>query len=241
MKKTKVTVLGNKGPYPSVNEACSGYLYETRNTKILLDCGSGVFQKLIQKIDLKDLDAVIISHLHGDHMSDLLVLSYALLVKKLPPLKVFIPEKPEAESFALKSNKYLDVEIIRENQVYAISEAKIRFASVKHSILCYATKISSGKSVIVYTGDTQYTKTIGEFAKWCDLLICDAAFSEETYHKGAPHASAIQAGKMAKEAEAAKLLLTHFEPEIDTTIHLVEAKAEFKFCALAKPDLTINI
>jgi len=241
MSKIKLTVLGNKGGYPGMYEACSGYLVETEKTKILLDCGSGIYQRLIQRIDLKELDAVVLSHLHSDHISDMLVMRYALQLKKLPKLKVLMPEKPEAEAFILKNTEQFDIEIIKENEKYKIGDVIIDFTKVKHSVVSFATRIKTAKNVIVYTGDTEYTPVIGQFAKWCDLLVCDAAFNEETYFKGAPHASAKQAALMAKEAEAAKLLLTHFTPDTELDNHLMDAKGEFKYTTLAKPDLTINV
>lgn len=241
MSRIKLTVLGNKGAYPGMYEACSGYLIETDNSKILLDCGSGIYQKLLQRIDLKDLDAIVLSHLHSDHMSDVLVMRYALKLKKLPKIKLFMPEKPEAESFILKNTPEFDVQIIKENQQYQIGDTIIEFARMKHSVVSYATKIKTKDNVVVYSGDTEYTLVLSEFAKWCDLLICDASFNENTYFKGAPHASAKQAGIMAREAEAAKLLLTHFSPDADLETHLVEARSEFKYTTMAKQDLTINI
>lgn len=241
MSKIKLTVLGNSGAYPTVYNACSGYLVETQNAKILVDCGSGVYQRLIQRIDIKDLDAIFLSHLHSDHMSDVLVLRYALQLRNLPAVKLFIPEKPEAESYILKNSAQFDVKIIKENEKHKIKDTIIDFAQVKHSVMSFAVRIRTDKNVIVYSGDTEYTPVLGEFAKWCDLLVCDAAFNEKTYKKGAPHASAKQAGRMAAEAEAAKLLLTHFPPETDTGNHLVEAKSEFKYTTLAKPDLVINV
>jgi len=241
MSRIKFTVLGNSGAYPSIYNACSGYLVETQNAKILLDCGSGVYQRLIQRIDIKDLDAIVLSHLHSDHISDVLVLRYALQIRNLPKVKLFMPEKPEAESYILKNAPQFDVQIIKENEKHQIKDITLDFAQVKHSVMSFASRIRTDKNVIVYSGDTEYTPVLGEFAKWCDLFVCDASFSEKTYKKGAPHASAKQAGQMAAEAEAAKLLLTHFSPETDTDSHLVEAKGEFKYATIAKPDLVINV
>lgn len=241
MSKIKVTVLGNSGAYPSLHSACSGYLLETQKVKILLDCGSGVYQKLLQRINIEELDAIVLSHLHSDHMSDALVMRYAFQLKNLPPIKLFVPEKPEAESYIFKSSKQFDVHIIKENEKHKIGDTIVEFAQVKHSVMAFATKVKTADNIVVYTGDTDYTPRIGEFAKWCDLLICDATFSEATYKKGAPHASAKLAAKMAREAEAAKLLLTHFTPDTDIDNHLMEAKGEFKYTTLARPDLTINV
>ena len=57
MSKIKFTVLGCSGAYPTPDNVCSGYLAETGKTKILVDCGSGIFQKLIKKVDIGFIDA----------------------------------------------------------------------------------------------------------------------------------------------------------------------------------------
>jgi ribonuclease BN (tRNA processing enzyme) len=48
---------------------------------ILLDCGPGIAAKLLAEMDACDLDAVIISHMHPDHILDLVALGYALMTE----------------------------------------------------------------------------------------------------------------------------------------------------------------
>ncbi len=75
----RITVLGKSPSWQDAGGACSGYLIETDETHVLLDCGNGVFGKLRERIDYTDLDGVIISHLHADHFLDLVPYSYALI------------------------------------------------------------------------------------------------------------------------------------------------------------------
>ena len=75
----RITVLGKSPSWQDAGGACSGYLIETDETKVLLDCGNGVFGKLRERIDYIELDGVIISHLHADHFLDLVPYSYALI------------------------------------------------------------------------------------------------------------------------------------------------------------------
>lgn len=42
----ELTVLGNYGPYPAAQGACSGYLLNVNGFYIMLDCGNGSFSKL---------------------------------------------------------------------------------------------------------------------------------------------------------------------------------------------------
>ena len=74
----RLTVLGKSPSWQDAGGACSGYLVEENGTRILLDCGNGVFAKLREHVDYVDVDAVVISHLHADHFLDLVPYSYAL-------------------------------------------------------------------------------------------------------------------------------------------------------------------
>ena len=74
----RLTVLGKSPAWSDAGGACSGYLVEDDGTRLLLDCGNGVFGKLRARRDYVDVDAVVISHLHADHFLDLVPYSYAL-------------------------------------------------------------------------------------------------------------------------------------------------------------------
>jgi len=93
----KLTILGNNGPYPAPGGACSGYLLESDSgeTRLLIDCGTGVLANLLAVCPPKALSAVILSHLHYDHMSDMLPMQYALqFSSRVKSLPVFAPEAP---------------------------------------------------------------------------------------------------------------------------------------------------
>src|SRR5690625_422593 len=76
----KLTVIGFWGGYPAKNGATSCYLLEKDDFAIIIDAGSGSLSKLQNYISPADLDAVIISHYHQDHIADIGVLQYARLV-----------------------------------------------------------------------------------------------------------------------------------------------------------------
>src|SRR3954449_12790557 len=74
----RITVLGKSPAWQDVGGACSGYLIEGGGVRVLLDCGPGVFAKLRSRVDYVDVDAVVISHLHADHVTDLVTFASAL-------------------------------------------------------------------------------------------------------------------------------------------------------------------
>ena len=64
-------MLGKSPAWQDAGGACSGYLVSPGGTRLLIDCGSGVFGKLRAVVDYADVDAVVVSHLHADHILDL--------------------------------------------------------------------------------------------------------------------------------------------------------------------------
>jgi ribonuclease BN (tRNA processing enzyme) len=74
----RITVLGKSPSWPDAGGACSGYLIQVEDYRLLLDCGTGVFAALREQLDYFSLDAVLITHMHSDHFFDLVPFSYAL-------------------------------------------------------------------------------------------------------------------------------------------------------------------
>ena len=67
----RITVLGKSPAWQDADGACTGYLVQGGGQTVLLDCGSGVFAKLRRYVDYPAVDAVVITHLHADHILDL--------------------------------------------------------------------------------------------------------------------------------------------------------------------------
>src|SRR4051794_29253030 len=89
-------VLGSSGGFPAMGLPCSGYLLVANQRKILFDCGPGVACALLQHSENCDLDAVCISHVHPDHILDLVPLAYSLMTQwvsegRTVPLPVYMP------------------------------------------------------------------------------------------------------------------------------------------------------
>lgn len=69
-----VMVLGSGGPIATAKgRASAGYLiFIDGKPKVLMDVGGGTFQRLAKSgTNIKDLDTILLSHLHLDHMGDL--------------------------------------------------------------------------------------------------------------------------------------------------------------------------
>lgn len=217
----KLTILGNNGPYPSAGGACSGYLIEHEDTKILLDCGNGVLSNLLKVCEVEQLDAIILSHLHPDHISDLFVFRYALWPKgkKIP---VYAPSSPIEEFERLHYDKAYEMYPIEEHLQMNIGSLSISFSELKHLLQNYGICIEVEGKKFIYTGDTQYDEKVIDFAKDADMLLIECGVLERDLESNTPHLSAKQACKIGKESKAKKLLLTHFHPKYRVDEYIIE-------------------
>ena len=229
----KLTILGNNGPYPAPGGACSGYLLESDSgdTTILIDCGTGVLANLMAADALDRLDAVVLSHLHNDHMSDLLPMQYAIQFHpRKHPLPVYAPQTPEQIRAALDAPCY-DLWLCTD---VTIGEMKLSFNPARHPVETNAIAVECDGKRFVFTGDSNTDPLVEFFCEGADLLLADAGLSADDWKPTAPHYSAALCGELARNARAKRLLLTHFNPKYDPRALLEEARAAYPPAELAE-------
>src|SRR5688500_20296660 len=90
----RLTILGRSPATPNPGEACAGYLVEGDSSRVLVDIGPGVVAQLVRRHHPDELDAVLVSHMHADHMLDLVTLRYVYPWRAMPKeerLRVLMP------------------------------------------------------------------------------------------------------------------------------------------------------
>ena len=90
----KLTVLGCAGSFPGPDSACSAYLVEADGFRLLLDFGTGSLSALQRYASLTSVDAILLTHLHADHVLD--ACSYVVVRRyapdgPYPPIPVYAP------------------------------------------------------------------------------------------------------------------------------------------------------
>lgn len=229
----KVTVIGQWGGFPKACEASSGYLIQEDGFNLVVDLGSAVLSNLQRYIKIEDIDAVILSHYHHDHIADIGPLQYARLInshlgKSLSVLPVYGHCYDEGEFAKLTMEPYTKGIKYAENDDINIGPFAIQFCRTKHPVPCFAMRISSKDKTIVYTGDTAYTKELVEFSKDVDLLICECNLYANQDGSAMGHMNSRDAGNLAKTAGANKLLLTHLPHYGDLSMLVREARNLFE-------------
>jgi ribonuclease BN (tRNA processing enzyme) len=230
----QLTVLGCHAPFPAAGGATPGYLLQAAGKKILLDCGSGVLAQLAKIMPLYEVDGVILSHLHLDHISDLFVLQYAIMVavhlqqreKRLP---IWTPAQPYRWFSMLEKNPFTETHVIKEGLVIQLAEQlSVQFYQTDHAIPCYAMKIKEGERTLLYGADSGLQTDWAKMEVEPDLFICEASFLHQDLPAGRTgHLSARQAAQAAVSLRAKSLLLTHLYPEYDPGEIEQEAAAIF--------------
>lgn len=242
----KLTVLGMQGPFPSEGGATSGYLLQTGGKNILIDCGTGVLSELVRYLRPEQLDAVILSHLHYDHMSDMLPMQYALqFAGRGTPIPVYCPEKPTYVRKTLEHTYYT----LRDVEDFQLGNSSFSFLPAVHPVPGFSVRIeehmgtdaNATGNVLVYTGDTNWHEMLAPFAHDCDLLLADAAFLKKDWTIEKPHMSAAHCAELAVACKAQKLILTHLRPYIPSEEILKEAREGFENCVLAEKGMTVTI
>lgn len=236
----RLTVLGRSGSFPAAGEACSGYLVEEGKTHLLLDCGNGVLSRLQQRLPIDSLDAILLSHLHFDHIGDLFPLRYALETRlangeKLRPIPLYLPQTPVEIFTRLKEGDLFDVHPIAVGQKVQIGSLQIRFFSMTHTVEAYALRLEGAFSSLAYSGDTTANDELRRAAQDVSLFLCEATGSgEEADAALLPHLTARQAARTASTAQAHSLLLTHLWYQQDPEQLLAEAREIFPAARVAQ-------
>lgn len=247
----KITVLGKSPAWQDAGGACSGYLIEDGETRLLLDCGNGVFGKLRAQCDYVDVDAVVVSHVHADHCIDLIPYSFALLLspRRQPvPVGGFegteSPTRPRLclppggmESLQTIAGIWGDEHLVEEafraeeysaDSIVEVGGLRITFAEVPHFILTHAVRVSAAGADFTFGADCRPCEELVEVARDTDLLFAEATLPrpERTGVRG--HLTAAEAGAHARRAGAKRLVLTHISDELDPDHAVAEASEAFE-------------
>lgn len=227
----RLTTLGCWGGYPYKDAGTTSFLLTGEDGfQLLIDAGSRALNELEKEISPLDLDAVIISHYHPDHVADLGVLRHyrQLYPKNLwePRVLLTYGHDEDKEEFAkLQLDGVTEAKAYDVNGLEEIGPFDVTFIKTVHPVVCYAMRIRERATgqVLVFTGDTGYFEELADFVKGADLFLADVYFFEEV-EKHFAHLSSKEAGEIAKEAGVKRLVLTHLpqfpSPNVSAENHL---------------------
>jgi len=237
----KLLVLGSGGTAPSKYRACSSFLLDGA---ILVDVGPGSVLNLRRFYgSTEEIDRVLITHLHGDHLFDFPSLIWAMASDgRKKPLEVYGPRglsRVAGYLFAaenrptLMPSNFVNFEVkVREvipGESFDLAAYSVRTAVGVHPVedLAYRVK-GPGDETVTFSGDTSPAPSITSLATGSDLLVHEATFlvGEESMARSTGHSTAGEAGKAAKEAGVGFLVLSHVAPRLSGQEQKLEEQAE---------------
>jgi ribonuclease BN (tRNA processing enzyme) len=213
----KITFLGTNGWYDTGtgNSVCA--LLQTKKYDIVLDAGNGIY-KLREYCDGSKPVFILLSHFHLDHIAGLhtlikLRLKKGLVICGLKGARRLLGEFINSPfTVPLKKLPY-PVKILELPSQAALLPFRVESLPLVHAdpVLGFRLKLE-GKTV-TYCTDTGYCPNALKLARGADLLITECAHLPGEHNPGWPHFNPETAGKLALEAGARRLALTHFSAD----------------------------
>ena len=190
----KLTLLGTGCPSVDHKRFGPANLISTKKTKILVDCGSGITQRLHQlNISLAEIDVLLFTHLHSDHAVDL----YQLIISswhsyRVTPWKIYGPKgtkkfvkkimdawaderklrisyesRASAKAFEMQVTEFKSIGSIK------IKDVNIKYFEVDHKPVKYAYGFcfTNNSKKLTISGDTRPCENLMKYAQKSDLLL----------------------------------------------------------------------
>jgi len=222
----ELIVTGSGTGIPSLRRGFPGIVILSDSAKLLVDSGSGTLRRMLDiGLTYRDIDLLLYTHIHPDHVSDLVPILFACKYADLPREKdLLCTGGPGFKSYfeklsgvygswiAPRSYQLTVKEIAQKGLAYR--DLKILSKPMAHisESVGYRIEFKDGKSVAV-SGDTDYCQNIIDLAFEVDLLVLECSFPDGKKVEG--HLTPSLAGRIALESRCKKLLLTHLYPVCD--------------------------
>lgn len=216
----QLTVLGCAGSFPGPDSACSAYLVEAAGYRLMVDFGTGALSALQRYGDLREVDAILLSHLHCDHMLD--ACSYVVVRRYAPDgpyprLPLYAPAGARARlarAYGVPEegpmDDVYDFRILdQEARPLHIGPFTVTAERVNHPVETYGFRIEHAGRVLAYSADSGMCPALHRLAAGADLFLCEASYLDGRVNPPDLHLTGREAGEIAAKAGVGRLVLTH--------------------------------
>ncbi len=237
-----LVTVGTGTVAPSARRTCACHWVARGDVRVLLDCGAGSLHRLAEfGLPWQQITHVVLSHFHPDHWGELPMLVYALKYAAVPPrtepLVILGPPgvvrllRALAEgygSWLLDPDFPIGILDVRDGEPFPLSaDVSLETFPVPHTTESVALSLVAPEGRLVYTGDTGPSGELARWASGCDLLLAECSLPESMAMD--VHLTPERAGDLAQDAQAKRLVLTHFYPPVETSDPTPAALAGTRF------------
>ena len=219
----RVHFLGSGDAFGSGGRNHTAYLLEDPPHLYLLDCGPSTLPAFKRAgLDPADLDAVILSHLHGDHFGGLpfFFIHYLYNKPRSRPLQVAGPPGTEQRVRELMRLMYGEKElpfavfpVLEPDTATAVAGAEVLGFRVPHQTdaVSLGLRVTVAGRTVLFSGDSSWTDQFITHSRGADLFICECCH----YDLPSPsHMSYMEVAAHRERLECKRLILTHMGEEM---------------------------
>ena len=217
----KIVFLGTNGWYDTKTGNTTSTLIETDEDIIILDAGIGIY-KAEKYLRRSKRTSIFLSHFHLDHIMGLHTLIKFGACEKI---SFYGPVGIKAaldtildEPFSISISKLpFKTEIVELNEGIHQIPFDVTCLKLQHSTACFGYRFDLQKKV-AYIADTGFCENAIKLSQGVDLIIAECSYLSGQSNPKWPHLTPEEAARIACEAKAKKLMLTHFDASIYPTI-----------------------
>jgi ribonuclease BN (tRNA processing enzyme) len=222
-----VRFLGTGDAFNARGRCHASYLVSSPAYSLLLDCGSSALLAMKRDgLSVEALDAVFLSHLHGDHFSGLpfFFLNWNFETRRQRPLTIVGPPGTAERVQDLYRAMYRDLSAlpmpfeveyreVRGNQEVSLGPLRLVPFPVPHqqSEISLGVRIAVEDKSVLYSGDTGWTEALVEHSQGTDLFICECCYYDvrTTFHLDYPRIR-----EQRERFGCRRLILSHLGREV---------------------------
>ncbi|MEM3690711.1 MAG: MBL fold metallo-hydrolase [Candidatus Micrarchaeia archaeon] len=248
-----MTFLGTRGWYSKKGQT-SCVVLETKEGNYILDAGTGIYWA-DEFVNFNKPTCLLLSHFHLDHMVGITALQNIFKGKQLTiygqeGVREAVDRIMKKPLFPVYFNSPLfkfKVKFKKLKEKQRIFDSVVKTAKLNHADPVLGIRIENNGRSFVYATDTLPCEATAKLARNCDALVHETYFSEDEFKLlkiNTGHSSPKGAARVAREADAKKFYLFHFNPLYDerTISKMVEEGREvFKNTFAAKDFLKFKL
>lgn len=184
----RVTFIGSGNAFADGGRSHACIHVSAPGVSLLLDCGGSSLPAIKREIDPEAIDAIAVSHLHGDHFGGI---PYLLIEQhyagRRAPLVIGGPRALSERLRLAESALYPDFfeksmlgfpvsEVVLGSAETEMGGARVSAHPVQHVPESdpHGLRVRVGAKLIAYSGDARWSDHLVELAKGADLFICEA-------------------------------------------------------------------
>lgn len=249
-----LTIMGTASAMPISDRNPSAQALAVHGRLFLLDCGEGTQQQMRRAhLSFMKVEAIFISHIHGDHLFGLFgLLNTMTMYGRTAPLYIYGPQAlgsvlnfyknffGEWDCFEIK---FIPVSCKEPQLIHTSKHVTVSAFPLQHKIETYGYRFDEivtprhrqenpdyhAKS-FAYCSDTVPFPEEAEWVRGVDLLYHEATYPDEMADRAVKHwhSTAGQAAQCARDAGAGRLVIGHYSSRItDFDVLLAECQAIF--------------